>query len=88
MQAKELTSLEGHGNLIERLQNLGQIGRLIETNARQADEKDLCVAIDNMKLLHHLFLKAANEEEPLRMDALSSPPCLDRVSRVVPVFMG
>ena len=48
---------------------------------RLADEKDLCAASDNMKL-HKLFLKAANEEEPLRIDALSSPPCLEKLKLV------
>ena len=41
----------------------------------------MCAAIDNMKL-HKLFLKAANEEEPLRIDALSSPPCLEKLKLV------
>ncbi|KAJ6876020.1 hypothetical protein NC652_035398 [Populus alba x Populus x berolinensis] len=32
--------------------------------------------------LHKLFLKAANEEGPLRIDALSSPPCLEKLKLV------
>ena len=66
---------------IEWLWNLEQYRRFILTNVRQADEKDLCAAMDNMKL-HKLFLKAANEEEPLRIDALSSPPCLEKLKLV------
>lgn len=62
--------------------NLEQYRRFILTNVRQVDEKDLCAAIDNMKL-HKLFLKAAaKEEEPLRIDALSSPPCLEKLKLV------
>ncbi|CAK7336962.1 unnamed protein product [Dovyalis caffra] len=63
------------------LENFTTPGHIL-TNVRQADEKDLCVVIDNMKLLHHLFLKADNEEELLRMDSLSSPPCLEKLKLV------
>ncbi|KAG6746305.1 hypothetical protein POTOM_050844 [Populus tomentosa] len=94
--SKPLLSTVFHGFKLLRvwdLENL-QIGKLpgsevnsfnfrrfILTNVRLADEKDLCAAIDNMKL-HKLFLKAANEEGPLRIDALSSPSCLEKLKLV------
>ena len=41
---------------------------------KEVDEMDLCVSIQNMKLLRYLCVMVTNVEETLRMDALSSPP--------------
>ncbi|KAK7836386.1 disease resistance protein rpm1 [Quercus suber] len=44
------------------------------SNVKAADETDLCISIQNMRLLRTLVIKVTNEEETLRMEALSSPP--------------
>ena len=41
---------------------------------KAADEMDLCDSIQGMTLLRRLLIMVRNEEETLRMDALSSPP--------------
>ena len=41
---------------------------------KETDEMDLCLSIQNMKLLRYLFIMATNEDETLRMDSLSAPP--------------
>ncbi|KAK4570706.1 hypothetical protein RGQ29_029520 [Quercus rubra] len=43
-------------------------------NVKAADEMDLCDSIQGMTLLRRLLIMVTNEEETLRMDALSSPP--------------
>ena len=43
-------------------------------NVKEADETDLCITIQSMRLLCLLSVMVTNEEETLRMDALSSPP--------------
>lgn len=43
-------------------------------NVKEVDETDLCITIQNMRLLRLLAIKVTNEEDTLRIDALSSPP--------------
>ena len=44
------------------------------SNVKATDEINLCDSIQNMRLLRGLCIVVTNEEETLRMDALSSPP--------------
>ena len=51
-----------------------QLNSIGISNVKEGDEKNLCVSIENMRLLRVLTIMVTNEEETLRMDALSSPP--------------
>ena len=51
-----------------------QLNSIDISNVKEGDEKKLCVSIENMRLLRVLTIMVTNEEETLRMDALSSPP--------------
>ena len=51
-----------------------QLTRIGISNVRATDEIDLCNTIQDMKLLHYLFIMVTTEQETLQMDALSSPP--------------
>ncbi|KAI8025606.1 Disease resistance protein RPM1 [Camellia lanceoleosa] len=50
------------------------ICKLKNLQVREVDEEDLCTAIQNMSLLHHLSVMVIDEDEYLRMDAVSSTP--------------
>ncbi|KAJ7949797.1 Disease resistance protein [Quillaja saponaria] len=69
-----LTLLEVEGDRVRQLRNLTNLRRLGLINLRETDEKDLCSAIEQMKSLKYICFITANEDEVLRLDALSSAP--------------
>ena len=71
---QSVTFIEAKGDLIRRIGSMTQLIRIGISDVKEADEMDLCLSIQNMRLLHFLSIKVTNVEETLRMDALSSPP--------------
>ncbi|GMP40424.1 hypothetical protein CsSME_00010879 [Camellia sinensis var. sinensis] len=69
-----LACVEAKSDLMKRLRNMTQLKRIGITKLREADEVDLCIAIQKMNLLHYLFVMVSDENECLRMDKLSSAP--------------
>ncbi|KAJ7949795.1 Disease resistance protein [Quillaja saponaria] len=69
-----LTLLEVEGDRVRQLRNLTNLRRLGLINLRETDEKDLCSAIEQMKSLKYICFITANEDEVLRLDALSWAP--------------
>ncbi|XP_028091189.1 disease resistance protein RPM1-like isoform X2 [Camellia sinensis] len=69
-----LTGVEPPADLMKRIKSMTQLKRIGFTNMREVDEEDLCTAIQNMSLLRRLSVRMIDEDEYLRMDALSSPP--------------
>ncbi|KAL5555507.1 hypothetical protein UlMin_037743 [Ulmus minor] len=70
----------GSDAFMKRLRYMTQLRELGLTKVREAYEKDLCISIEGMKLLRFLVVKTIDENEFLRMDALSSaPPFLERL---------
>lgn len=65
---------EAKGDLIRQIRSLTQLATIRIGNVKETDEMDLCISIENMRLLRTLDIIVTNEEETLRMDALSSPP--------------
>ncbi|KAK9995133.1 hypothetical protein SO802_024836 [Lithocarpus litseifolius] len=76
-QLKKLQTLcnfEAKGDLIRQIRSMTQLTSIGIGNVKEADEMDLCITIQNMGLLRVLGIEVTNEEETIRMDALSSPP--------------
>ncbi|KAF3950520.1 hypothetical protein CMV_023738 [Castanea mollissima] len=76
-QLKNLQTLccfEAKGDLIRQIGSMTQLTSIGIGNVKEADEMDLCISIQNMRLLRVLTIMVTNEEETLRMDALLSPP--------------
>ncbi|KAL4605103.1 hypothetical protein ACB092_09G004400 [Castanea dentata] len=76
-QLKNLQTLccfEAKGDLIRQIRSMTQLTSIGIGNVKEADETDLCISIQNMRLLRVLTIMVTNEEETLRMDALPSPP--------------
>ncbi|KAI8027082.1 Disease resistance protein RPM1 [Camellia lanceoleosa] len=72
-----LACVEAESDLMKRLRNMTQLKRIGITKLREADEVDLCIAIQKMNLLHYLIVMGSDENECLRMDKLSlAPPYL------------
>ncbi|KAM3681573.1 hypothetical protein ACJW31_12G007200 [Castanea mollissima] len=69
-----MCAIETTGDLIRQIRSMTQLTPIGINNVKEADETDLCISIQNMRLLRVLSIKVTNEEETLRMDALSSPP--------------
>ncbi|THG04582.1 hypothetical protein TEA_004660 [Camellia sinensis var. sinensis] len=69
-----LARVEAKEDLMKRIRNMTQLKRIGITKVREVDEEDLCTAIQNMSLLHYLSVMMIDEDEYLRMDALSSTP--------------
>ena len=67
-------SIEANDDLIRQIRSMTQLISIGISNVKAADETDLCISIQNMRLLRTLSIKVTNEEETLRMEALSSPP--------------
>ncbi|XP_065616559.1 disease resistance protein RPM1-like [Quercus suber] len=67
-------SIEANDDLIRQIQSMTQLTSIGISNLKAVHEKDLCISIQNMRLLKILSITVTNEEETLRMDALSSPP--------------
>ncbi|KAB2633222.1 disease resistance protein RPM1-like [Pyrus ussuriensis x Pyrus communis] len=69
-----LHSVESEGKIIKVIRNMTQLTSLGITNVKASDEMDLCDSLQKLELLHTLLLKASDEEEFLRVNALRSPP--------------
>ncbi|KAL7205156.1 hypothetical protein ACSBR2_018143 [Camellia fascicularis] len=69
-----LAGVEAQADLMKRIKNMTQLKRIGITKVREVDEEDLCTAIQNMSLLRSLSVMVIDEDEYLRMDALSSTP--------------
>ena len=69
-----MSYLEANGDLIRQTRSMTQLINIGFVNVKETDEMDLCDSIQNMRLLRYLSILVTNEEETLRMDALSSPP--------------
>ncbi|XP_015888528.3 disease resistance protein RPM1 [Ziziphus jujuba] len=74
-----LSCIISEGDLIQQIGNMTQLTRLGITDVKGSDEMDLCVSLEKLRLLHYLFLMVIDEEETLRLDAISSPPPLLQV---------
>ncbi|XP_034219028.1 disease resistance protein RPM1-like [Prunus dulcis] len=80
---QSLAYIESEGNIIRLIGSMTQLTFLGITNVKERDEEDLCASIQEMKVLSRLLLFAADGEEFLRVDALSSPPpYLDRLDLI------
>ncbi|XP_040364476.1 disease resistance protein RPM1 [Rosa chinensis] len=62
-----LDTVKVEGELIEQLQSMTQLTRLGLANVREADEKDLCKALENVKLIEQLNVMTTDEDEVLRI---------------------
>ncbi|KAL4596989.1 hypothetical protein ACB092_12G203400 [Castanea dentata] len=69
-----VTIIEAKDDLIRQIQSMTQLTLIGISKVKETDENDLCVSIENMRLLLDLYIMVNNEEETLRMDALTSPP--------------
>ncbi|XP_028059050.1 disease resistance protein RPM1-like [Camellia sinensis] len=69
-----LACVEAESDLMKRVRNMTQLKRIGITKLREADEVDLCIAIQKVNLLHYLFVMVSDENECLQMDKLSSAP--------------
>ncbi|KAK9995131.1 hypothetical protein SO802_024834 [Lithocarpus litseifolius] len=69
-----LSSIEANDDLIRQIRCMTQLTTFSISNVKAANEMDLCISIQNMTRLRVLNITVTNEEETLRMDALSSPP--------------
>ncbi|KAK2970737.1 hypothetical protein RJ640_009656 [Escallonia rubra] len=76
-----LDSVEAEPKLLKQLRSMTQLTCIGITKVRKADEKELCIAIQSMDLLHKLMLMVTDEEECLGINAISSPPpCLRKLA--------
>ncbi|KAJ4837100.1 hypothetical protein Tsubulata_027281 [Turnera subulata] len=69
-----LGCVEADSFVVKEIRSMTQLVRLYISNIEGSHEEDLCFAIQNMPLLRQLSVKAAEEDQMLRMDALKSPP--------------
>ncbi|KAK9938786.1 hypothetical protein M0R45_015507 [Rubus argutus] len=69
-----LSGIESEGNFIKVVKEMTQLRTLGISNVKGRDERDLCISLEEMKLLTELGLQVTNEEEFLRVNELSSPP--------------
>ncbi|PSS01307.1 Disease resistance protein, partial [Actinidia chinensis var. chinensis] len=86
-----LQCIEANKEIIRGIGNMTQLQKLELTNVRQEDESALCASLEKLKLLRHLLVMVTDQEETLRIGALSSLPLtlakltligrLDRVPR-------
>ncbi|KAM3729374.1 hypothetical protein ACB098_12G006500 [Castanea mollissima] len=71
---QSVSVIEARDDLIRQIRSMTQLTSLGISNVKAANEIDLCDSIQGMTLLRCLLIMVRNEEETLRMDALSSPP--------------
>ncbi|CAK9137414.1 unnamed protein product [Ilex paraguariensis] len=69
-----LSCVEAESDLMRRIRSMTQLPRFSITKVREADEKDLCTAIQSMNLLRWLNVMVKDEAETLRMDVLTAAP--------------
>ena len=69
-----LGTIEANDDLIRQIRSMTQLTTFGISKLKVANETDLCISIQNMTCLRSLGIMVTNEEETLRMDALSSPP--------------
>ncbi|KAJ4849827.1 hypothetical protein Tsubulata_039281 [Turnera subulata] len=66
--------VEANSIVVKEIKSMTQLVRLDITDVEGSHEEDLCFAIQNMRLLRRLYVKAAKEDQILCLDALKSPP--------------
>jgi disease resistance protein RPM1 len=71
---QSVSLIEVKSDLIRQIRSMTQLTSISISNVKATNEIDLCDSIQNMRLLRSLSIMVTNEEETLRMDALSSPP--------------
>ncbi|KAF8393963.1 hypothetical protein HHK36_020165 [Tetracentron sinense] len=71
-----LYCIEANGDIVKQVGNMTQLTTIGITKVREGEVIELCASISRLSLLRRLGIKVSNEEECLRMDALSSPPAL------------
>lgn len=71
---QSLCCIEAKGDIIRQVGNLTQLRMFAILQVRVIDGPELCTSICNMKRLLTLGVIAINEDEPLPLEALSSPP--------------
>ncbi|KAA8525121.1 hypothetical protein F0562_007014 [Nyssa sinensis] len=69
-----LSCIEANSDVVKGIGSLTQIKKIYLTKVREEDELPLCASIEKLELLCGLLVMVTDEEETLRMDALSSPP--------------
>ncbi|GFZ08632.1 NB-ARC domain-containing disease resistance protein [Actinidia rufa] len=69
-----LQCIEANKEIIRGIGNMTQLQKLELTNVRQEDESALCASLEKLKLLRHLLVMVTDQEETLRIGALSSLP--------------
>ncbi|KAK3013190.1 hypothetical protein RJ639_008801 [Escallonia herrerae] len=75
-----IASIEGGPEFLRELKNMTQLTRIGITKVKEAYADDLCIAIQSMELLQHLFVTTSDEEEYLDINAISPiPPRLRRI---------
>lgn len=71
---QSLCCIQAKGDIVKQVRNLTQLRMFAILRVRAIDGPDLCASVSNMKRLLTLGVVAINENEPLRLEALSSPP--------------
>ncbi|KAJ4837097.1 hypothetical protein Tsubulata_027278 [Turnera subulata] len=66
--------VEANSIVVKEIRSLTQLVILEIVNIEGSDEEDLCLEIQNMRLLRRLYVKAAKKDGILCLDALKSPP--------------
>ncbi|KAK7838226.1 disease resistance protein rpm1 [Quercus suber] len=60
---QSVSAIESNGDLIQQIRSMTQLTRIGISNVKEVDEMDLCLSIQNMKLLRYLFIMATKAEE-------------------------
>ncbi|KAJ4849250.1 hypothetical protein Tsubulata_037655 [Turnera subulata] len=71
---KYLSIVEANSNVVKEIRSMTQLVRLDITTIDGSHKEDLCFAIQNMRLLRWLSVRAAKGDGILCLDALKSPP--------------
>ncbi|KAK9293074.1 hypothetical protein L1049_021058 [Liquidambar formosana] len=69
-----LNYVKAEGDITRQVGNMTQLRSFGIDDVKGADVGDLCTSIQNMKLLHRLYVRLTYSEQVLPMDMLSSPP--------------
>ncbi|CAK9144072.1 unnamed protein product [Ilex paraguariensis] len=69
-----LDIVEAEADLMGRIGSLTQLTKLGIANVGEADQQNLCNAIQSMNSLHHLLVMVSNEKVSLQMDTLPAAP--------------
>ncbi|KAI8567010.1 hypothetical protein RHMOL_Rhmol02G0088000 [Rhododendron molle] len=73
-ELQTLDTIEANDDLIKDLENLRQLRKLGIENVKREQGKALCTAIEKMKNIRSLRVRAVTDNEILDLPSLSSPP--------------